>query len=31
VKQYAKNLLISIDQLVNAVLCGDPDETLCEL
>ena len=27
-KRYALNLLIAIDQLVNAILRGDPDETL---
>lgn len=25
---YVKNLLIAVDQFVNAVLCGWPDETL---
>lgn len=28
VKQYFWNLLISIDQLLNTLLGGDPDETL---
>ena len=28
VKRYFFNLLISIDQLFNAILFGDPDETL---
>ena len=27
-KRYALNLLIAVDQLVNAILRGDPDETL---
>lgn len=26
---YFWNLLLSIDQLFNALLAGDPDETLC--
>ena len=25
---YARNILIAIDQLANAVLAGDPDETI---
>ncbi len=25
---YAQNVLISLDQLLNALLAGDPDETL---
>lgn len=28
VKRYIWNLLIAIDQLFNALLFGDPDETL---
>jgi hypothetical protein len=28
VKKYLFNLLISVDQLVNAVFGGDPDETI---
>lgn len=28
IKKYIKNVLISLDQLVNTVLCGRPDETL---
>ena len=28
VKLYFRNLLIAIDQLVNAVFAGDPDETI---
>jgi hypothetical protein len=28
VKRYIWNLLISIDQLVNTLLAGDPDETI---
>lgn len=28
VSRYALNVLIAIDQLVNAILFGDPDETL---
>lgn len=27
-KRYAFNLLIALDQLVNAMLAGDPDETV---
>jgi hypothetical protein len=27
-KQYIYNLLIAVDQLINAVLLGDPDETI---
>ena len=27
-KQYIWNLLISIDQLCNTILAGDPDETM---
>lgn len=27
-KQYLRNILISIDQLVNTLLAGHPDETL---
>jgi len=27
-KKYGWNLLLSVDQLVNAVLAGDPDETI---
>lgn len=27
-KRYLKNLLVSFDQLVNAILGGDPDEFL---
>lgn len=27
-KEYIKNVLISVDQLVNTLLCGRPDETL---
>lgn len=27
-KQYLYNILIGIDQLINAILGGDPDETL---
>ena len=26
--QYIKNLLVSIDQFFNAVMLGDPDETI---
>ena len=26
--EYAKNLLVAVDQLVNAACCGWPDETL---
>lgn len=26
--RYAKNLLVALDQLINAVCCGWPDETL---
>lgn len=26
--KYIKNILVSIDQLVNAILGGDPDETI---
>ena len=25
---YIKNILIGIDQLANAIFCGEPDETL---
>lgn len=28
-KKYLKNVLISLDQLLNAMLGGDPDETIC--
>jgi hypothetical protein len=28
VKRYIWNILIGIDQLLNAVLAGDPDETI---
>ena len=28
VKQYVLNILISLDQLVNAFFAGDPDETI---
>lgn len=28
IKRYARNLFISVDQLVNTILGGDPDETL---
>ena len=28
IKRYFINVLIGIDQLVNAILAGDPDETL---
>jgi len=28
IKQYFLNLLISVDQLVNTVFGGDPDETI---
>ena len=28
IKKYFKNILISIDQLVNTLLGGDPDETI---
>lgn len=28
VKQYIWNLLISVDQLINTILGGDPDETM---
>lgn len=27
-KKYVINVLIAIDQLINAILLGDPDETL---
>lgn len=27
-KKYLYNILIGIDQLVNTILCGDPDETI---
>lgn len=27
-KRYALNILISLDQLVNALAAGDPDETI---
>jgi hypothetical protein len=27
-KRYIRNLLISIDQLVNTIFAGDPDETI---
>lgn len=26
--KYIKNILIAIDQLINAILLGDPDETI---
>lgn len=29
VKLYLKNILISLSQLLNTLLAGDPDETLC--
>ena len=25
---YARNVLVALDQFANALLCGDPDETL---
>jgi hypothetical protein len=28
IKKYVLNLLISLDQLLNTILAGDPDETL---
>jgi hypothetical protein len=28
VKRYVRNLLISLDQLANTILGGDPDETM---
>lgn len=28
VKMYVMNVLVAIDQLVNAILGGDPDETI---
>lgn len=28
IKRYARNLFISVDQLINVILGGDPDETL---
>lgn len=28
IKKYIKNILISIDQLANTILFGDPDETI---
>ena len=28
IKQYAFNVLISIDQLANTIIGGDPDETI---
>ncbi len=28
IKRYIRNVLIALDQLANAVLRGDPDETL---
>lgn len=28
VRKYIKNILIAFDQLVNAILFGDPDETI---
>lgn len=27
-KQYLLNILISLDQFVNTLFCGDPDETI---
>jgi len=27
-RKYARNLLVALDQFVNAVLGGDPDETI---
>ncbi len=27
-KKYAHNVLIAVDQLANAILLGDPDETI---
>lgn len=28
IKRYARNVLVSIDQLVNTLFFGDPDETI---
>jgi len=28
IRQYIVNILIALDQLVNAVFCGDPKETI---
>lgn len=28
VRKWLHNVLIGIDQLINAILCGDPDETI---
>lgn len=28
-RKYLKNIIISLSQLLNTLLAGDPDETLC--